>query len=146
MTKIGELLTSGRTWSFEFFPPKSDEMERALEKAVAELAPLQPSFVSVTYGALGSTRERTREVVIRLNREQLFPCMAHLTCVGHTRTDIASLLDVYADNEVENILALGGDPPADGSEPGGDVLYASEFIEVVRAHPAGLGGADARPH
>ena len=146
MARIGELLATQPTLSFEFFPPKNEEMERALEKAVGELAELRPSFVSVTYGALGSTRERTRDVVIRINREQRFPAMAHLTCVGHTRDDIAALLDEYAANGVENILALGGDPPADGSEPDGDFEFARDLVEVVRAHPAAFSiGVAAHP-
>ena len=146
MTRIVDLLAAGPTRSYEFFPPKNDEMERQLDKAISELAPLRPSFVSVTYGALGSTRDRTRDIVIRLNGEQTFPCMAHLTCVGHTRSDIARLLDEYADNGVENILALGGDPPADGSEAGGEFAYAIELVELVRAHPAGFSiGVAAHP-
>jgi len=146
MARIVELLAGGPTRSFEFFPPKTDEMERQLDKAISELALLAPSFVSVTYGALGSTRERTRDIVIRLNREQTFPCMAHLTCVGHTRADIGRLLDEYADNAVENILALGGDPPADGSDAGGEFAYALELVELVRAHPAGFSvGVAAHP-
>jgi methylenetetrahydrofolate reductase (NADPH) len=113
---------------------------------VAELAELRPSFVSVTYGALGSTRERTRDVVVRINAEQAFPAMPHLTCVGHTRADIALLLDQYAAAGIENILALGGDPPADGSEPGGDFEHAIELVEIVRAHPAGFSvGVAAHP-
>lgn len=136
MTRIHELLDAGPTLSFELFPPKTDEAERLLEKAVVELAELRPSFVSVTYGALGSTRERTRDLVTRINREQPFPAMPHLTCVGHTRADIAELLDHYAANDVENILALGGDPPVDGSDPGGDYRYASQLVEQVREHPA----------
>jgi methylenetetrahydrofolate reductase (NADPH) len=138
MTKIADLLAAERTFSFEFFPPKTDEARRQLEKAVHELAPLQPSFVSVTYGALGTTREFTRDAVVRINEEQPFPAMPHLTCVGHTRADIATLLDFYADNGIGNILALGGDPPADGSDPGGEFTYATELIEIVRAHPAGF--------
>ena len=146
MARIVELLAGGPTRSFEFFPPKTDEMERQLDKAISELALLAPSFVSVTYGALGSTRERTRDIVIRLNHEQTFPCMAHLTCVGHTRADIGRLLDEYADNAVENILALGGDPPADGSDAGGEFAYALELVELVRAHPAGFSvGVAAHP-
>ena len=146
MAKVADLLAAGRSFSFEFFPPKNDEMERQLDKTVAELALLSPSFVSVTYGALGSTRERTRDVVLRINREQSFPCMAHLTCVGHSRDDITALLDEYAGAGVENILALGGDPPADGSDPGGDFEFALELVEIVRAHPAGFSiGVAAHP-
>ncbi len=146
MARIGDLLATGPTLSFEFFPPKTDEAERALDKAVAELAELRPSFVSVTYGAGGSTRERTRDVVVRINREQAFPAMAHLTCMGHTRADIQSLLDEYAASGVENILALGGDPPADGSAPTGDFRYATDLVEFVRAHPAGFSiGVAAHP-
>ena len=146
MTRISDLLDAGPTLSFEFFPPKTDEAERTLEKTVADLAELRPSFVSVTYGALGSTRERTRDVVTRINREQAFPAMPHLTCVGHTRADIAELLDHYADHGIDNILALGGDPPADGSTPEGDFEHALELVEQVRAHPHGFAvGVAAHP-
>ena len=146
MTRIKDLLESGRTLSFEFFPPKNDEMERQLEKAVAELAELQPSFVSVTYGALGSSRERTREAVTRINREQPFPAVPHLTCVGHSRADIAELLDQYAASGIENILALGGDPPADCSDSGGEYEHASELVAQVREHPGDFSvGVAAHP-
>ena len=146
MAQIKDLLDRGRTLSFEFFPPKSDEMERQLEKAVVEVAELQPSFVSVTYGALGSSRERTRDAVTRINHEQAFPAMPHLTCVGHTRADIAELLDHYAANGIENILALGGDPPADGSDPGGDYEHASELVAQVLEHPGAFSiGVAAHP-
>ncbi|MGQ0433071.1 MAG: methylenetetrahydrofolate reductase [Microthrixaceae bacterium] len=146
MARITDLLDAGPTLSFELFPPKTDEAERALEKCVAELAEMRPSFVSVTYGALGSTRERTRDVVTRINAEQAFPAMPHLTCVGHSRADITELLDHYASHGVENILALGGDPPVDGSDAGGDFAYAIELVEQVRAHPGGFAiGVAAHP-
>src|SRR4051812_38948997 len=146
MARIGDLLATRPTLSFEFFPPKTDEAERALEKAVAELAELRPSFVSVTYGAGGSTRERTRDIVVRINREQPFPAMAHLTCVGHTREQVQTLLDEYAASGVENILALGGEPPVDGSDARGDFVYATDLVEFVRAHPAGFSiGVAAHP-
>jgi methylenetetrahydrofolate reductase (NADPH) len=103
---------------------------------VDELAPLHPSFMSVTYGAGGSTRDLTRDLVITMNREQAFPVMAHLTCVGHTNDQVKQLLDQYAESGVENILALAGDPPADGSDPGGDFTYALELVELIRAHGA----------
>ncbi len=146
MTRIHELLAAGPTWSFEFFPPKTPEAEMALDKAVRELAPLEPSFVSVTYGAGGSTRERTRDIVTRICAEQAFPAMAHLTCAGQSHSGIAELLDHYAAHGVRNILALGGDPPADGSDPGGEFTYALELVEQVRAHPAGFSiGVAAHP-
>ena len=138
MTRIADLLAAGPTLSFELFPPKTDDAERLLAQAVVELAELRPSFVSVTYGALGSTRERTRDLVTAINDEQAFPAMPHLTCVGHSRSDVAELLDHYAQHGVENILALGGDPPADGSEAGGDYAHASELVDQVREHPAGF--------
>jgi len=146
MSRIGELLAAGPTLSFEFFPPKDDEAQRQLEKVIHELAPLRPSFVSVTYGALGSTRDRTKDIVIAVNDDQPFPAMAHLTCVGHTRAEIVALLDEYAAAGVCNILALAGDPPADGSDPGGDFTYASELVELVREHPGNFGiGVAAQP-
>jgi methylenetetrahydrofolate reductase (NADPH) len=144
--KISDLLASGPTLSFEFFPPKSDEAERQLEKAIHELAPLRPSFVSVTYGAGGSTRDRTRDIVIEVNRSQPFPAMPHLTCSGHTRDQITELLDEYAAAGIHNILALAGDPPADGSGPGGDFAYATELVEMVRDHPGDFAiGVAAHP-
>jgi methylenetetrahydrofolate reductase (NADPH) len=144
--KISDLLVAGPTLSFEFFPPKSDEAERQLEKAIHELAPLRPSFVSVTYGAGGSTRDRTRDIVIEVNRSQPFPAMPHLTCSGHTRAQITELLDEYAAAGIHNILALAGDPPADGSEPGGDFTYATELVEMVRDHPGDFAiGVAAHP-
>jgi methylenetetrahydrofolate reductase (NADPH) len=146
MTRIADLLAAGPTLSFEFFPPKTDDAAKALVGVVAELAELRPSFVSVTYGAGGSTRERTRDVVVRINDDHPFPAMPHLTCVGHTRADIAALLDEYAANGVENILALGGDPPVDGSDPGGDFAHAIELVEFVRAHAGGFSiGVAAHP-
>jgi methylenetetrahydrofolate reductase (NADPH) len=138
MTTIATLLRAGPTRSLEFFPPRTDDAERRFRAALDELSALQPSFASVTYGALGSTRDRTRELVVGMNADRRFPTMAHLTCVGHTRADVGALLDQYASSGVRNILALGGDPPADGSEPGGDFSYAVELVEMVRAHPAGF--------
>jgi methylenetetrahydrofolate reductase (NADPH) len=144
--KIADLLAAGPTLSFEFFPPKTDEAERQLEKTIHELAALHPSFVSVTYGAGGSTRDRTRDIVVQVNREQPFPAMAHLTCMGHSSDEIRLLLDEYAEAGVTNILALAGDPPADGSDPSGDFTYALELVELVREHPGGFSvGVAAHP-
>lgn len=132
MTRIPDLLAKGTTWSFEFFPPKTPEGMVGFDAAVTDLSALEPSFVSVTYGALGATRDNTRDLVIRVNEEQAFPAMPHLTCVGHTRAELVELLETYRARGVENILALAGDPPADGSDPGGDFQYATELIELIR--------------
>src|SRR4051812_43243910 len=95
MTRIADLLAAGPTWSFEFSPPKTPEGERNLLFAIDELSALNPSFISVTYGALGSTRDLTRDLVIKVDAQHDFPTMPHLTCVGHTRADLVDLLDAY---------------------------------------------------
>lgn len=132
MTKIGDLLAAGRTFSFEFGPPRSEEAERTLEKTLVELEPLEPSFVSVTYGAGGSTRDKTREIVEHIHRDTSMTPMPHLTCVGHCRDDIVEIVTAYRDAGLVNLLALAGDPPADGSEVPSDFHYAVELIEVMR--------------
>ncbi len=132
MAKIGDLLADGRTFSFEFFPPKTDAGIVALERVLSDLAALKPSYVSVTYGALGSTRVGTRDLVIRINGEHPFPAMPHLTCIGHTEAELRSLMDEYRGAGIENVLALAGDPPADGSDAPGDFTYATELVELVR--------------
>jgi methylenetetrahydrofolate reductase (NADPH) len=136
MAKISDLLAQGRTTSYEFFPPKTPVGIENLRRTVAELAPSGPDFMSVTYGAGGSTRELTAELVIDMNRNHDFPVMAHMTCVGHTQDQVKQLLDQYAEAGVENLLALAGDPPADGSDPGGDFAYACELVELIRGHGA----------
>jgi len=97
--------------SFEFFPPRTPEAERRLYDTVAKLAPLQPTFVSVTYGAGGTTRQLTRDIVARIKREIGIEAMAHLTCVGHTAAELAEILDDLTAAGIENVLALRGDPP-----------------------------------
>ena len=132
MTRISDLLAAGPTWSFEFFPPKTPEGMVALHDSVDRLSELAPDFVSITYGAGGSTRSTTRDLVVKINGEQSFPAMPHLTCVGHTREDLVSLLEDYRACGIENVLALAGDPPADGSEAVGDFTYASELVDLAR--------------
>lgn len=132
MAKIRELLAAGPTVSFEFFPPKSDEAQRTLEQTLRDLEPLAPSFVSVTYGAGGSTRERTREVVSHIERDTSMTAMAHLTCVSHTVAELAAIVDQYRRSGVENLLALGGDPPTDPDVARGDLVHAIELVELVR--------------
>ena len=132
MARIADLLDAGPTWSFEFFPPKTPEGRLALDAVVVELADLAPEFVSVTYGALGSTRSTTRDLVVQVDGDNTFPAMPHLTCVGHTRAELVELMEDYRDRGIQNVLALAGDPPADGSAPGGDFTYATELVDLAR--------------
>ena len=133
--RVDELLARGQTFSFEFFPPKTDEAQAQLNDTINELTPLQPNFFSVTYGAQGGERTRTRDVVVALARKGLVPPVAHLTCVGHTREEISALLGEYEAAGVENILALGGDIPADPDQLGpSDFRYAQDLVEYVRAN------------
>ena len=99
------------TFSFEFFPPKTDEASEELFRTIANLQGLQPSFVSVTYGAGGSTRDRTHDLVVRIEKETNLTAVSHLTCVCHSLGEMTAILDRYAASGIENILALGGDPP-----------------------------------
>ncbi len=147
MTRIADLLAAGRTCSFEFFPPKDDDAARALEKTIGELEALEPSFVSVTYGAGGSTRERTRDIVIHIERDTGITAMAHLTCVGHTRAELESLLDEYRAAGITNILALAGDPPAGAPDEfdSGDYAYALELVELIRGQDSFSVGVAAHP-
>jgi len=103
----------GPTLSFEFFPPKTAETSEALYETISELEAYEPSFVSVTYGAGGSTRELTHDLVVRLKTTTSLDPIPHLTCVCHQESDISSILGRYAEEGVGNILALGGDPPRD---------------------------------
>ena len=148
MARIADLLAAGRTFSFEFSPPKTVQAQISLGQTIAELAPLAPSFVSVTYGAGGTTREFTRDVVLWVRRETSIPPMAHLTCVGHTRAEIEDIIATYVSAGVENVLALAGDPPKDSADARpSDYAYATDLIEHVRsiapmsigvaAHPEG---------
>jgi methylenetetrahydrofolate reductase (NADPH) len=100
------------TFSFEFFPPKTDEAAELLFGHIRELEELKPAFVSVTYGAGGSTRERTHALVERIKKTTTLDAVPHLTCVGHSTEEIATILQRYAAHGVSNILALAGDPPA----------------------------------
>ena len=110
--RIGELLArGGRSFSFEFFPPKDEAGEEVLWRSISELEPLRPTFVSVTYGAGGTTRDRTVAITGRIARETSMVPMAHLTCVGHTTEEIDRILDSLHEAGVRNVLALRGDPP-----------------------------------
>ncbi len=126
------------TFSFEFFPPKTDEASEELFANIAQLQVLQPSFVSVTYGAGGSTRERTHDLIVRIQQETSLTAVSHLTCVCHTRDELAAILDRYAASGIENILALGGDPPRNlpNYDRARDAFqYADGLVAFIRNHP-----------
>ena len=134
--KIRDLLArGGPSFSFEFFPPKNEEAAAQLERTILELKPLAPTFVSVTYGAGGSTREKTLDIVSRIKADTGIDAMAHLTCVGSTRTEIEGVLDRLVDAGVESVLALRGDPPKGQSEfvaVEGGFQYAIDLIKMIR--------------
>jgi methylenetetrahydrofolate reductase (NADPH) len=124
------------TFSFEFFPPKTDEASEELFANIACLQELKPSFVSVTYGAGGSTRERTHDLIIRIQQETNLTAVSHLTCVCHTQEEMAAILDRYAASGSENILALGGDPPrnlANFDRTKDAFQYAEQLVQFVRS-------------
>jgi methylenetetrahydrofolate reductase (NADPH) len=137
---------SSPCFSFELFPPKTEEGVEQLLHTIEELAPLEPGFVSVTYGAGGSTRDRTLELVTTIKQRSGVEAMAHLTCVGHTKAELKEVLDRLAAAKVENVLTLRGDPPKGEkvfTPAAGGFRYASELVRFVRDQdfPFCLGGA-----
>lgn len=140
---IGE---NGPVFSFEFFPPKTEQGEQNLYRAIDSLRELRPTFVSVTYGAAGSTRDKTVELVSRIKHEIGIEAMAHLTCVGADREEIEAVLGRLHASGIENVLALRGDPPRDQTafvrSPNG-FGFASELVTFIRhrGFPFCLGGA-----
>ena len=135
--KISELFaaTDRRLFSFEFFPPKTDAGVQALERTIRDLGELTPAFVSVTYGAGGSTRAKTVELVQWIEREARLTAMAHLTCVGASQEEIGAVLDRLVEAGIENVMVLRGDPPAGQPEfqrtPGG-FAYAADLVSFIR--------------
>ena len=135
--RVGDLIAAGqRSISFEFFPPKDEAGERQLWTTLRELEPLRPTFVSVTYGAGGTTRDRTVHITEGIATHTTLTPMAHLTCVGHSRDELRSVIGAYAGAGVRNVLALRGDPPEGPSapfEPHPEGLrYASELVELTK--------------
>lgn len=123
------------TFSFEFFPPKSDEAAEQLFAEIRKLESLKPSFVSVTYGAGGSTRERTHNLVLRIRQQTTLDPVPHLTCVCHGREELRAILTRYATAGVSNILALGGDPPrdrADHDRSKDGFRYAAGLVSFIK--------------
>ena len=123
-------------FSFEFFPPKTEEGEKNLFDALGELKDLQPGFVSVTYGAGGSTRDKTVGLVSRIKRETGIEAMAHFTCVGHSMDEIRATLDFIRREGVDNVLALRGDPPKGQTafvKTANGFGHASELVAFIRS-------------
>ena len=147
MTRIADLLAAGKTYSFEFFPPKNDAELSTLARTISELQPLNPSFVSVTYRGGAASRQRTFDLVSGMLHTTSLNPMAHLICVAHSRLDLAEILVSLRQAGVENLMALGGDPPTDPDAAEGELAYATELVELARAiggfsigvaaHPAG---------
>jgi methylenetetrahydrofolate reductase (NADPH) len=145
--RVDEIIaTKGEpTFSFEFFPPKSEDGEVNLRGTLQALGSLQPDFVSVTYGAGGSTRARTVEITKWIKRDLGIEAMAHLSCVGATRGELVEILDGIAAAGIENVLALRGDPPRGETtwkpHPGG-LRYSTELAALIsRSYPFSVGGA-----
>ena len=137
---------NGPVFSFEFFPPKSEHGEQNLYRTIDHLRELHPAFVSVTYGAGGSTRDKTLQLVCRIKHEMGIEAMAHLTCVGADRTEIATVLQRLQQGGIENVLALRGDPPRDQPHfvrPADGFGYAAELVGFIRdqGFRFALGGA-----
>jgi len=133
-----ELLAEGeRSFSFEFFPPKDEAGELQLWQAIEALEPYQPTFVSVTYGAGGGTRDKTIGITSRIARDTSLTPVAHLTCVGHTRVELEGILDAYAAEGIQHVMLLRGDP-SDGPRAAwtpteGGLTYAVELVELARS-------------
>lgn len=133
MARIDQLLREGRTFSFEFFPPRTDAEQATLVKTISDLQPLQPSFVSVTYRGGRSSRQRTTDLVAGMVKATALTPMAHLICVAHSRLELAEILVDFRKAGVENLMALGGDPPTDPDAGPGELEHAEELVELARA-------------
>ncbi|MBF6555397.1 MAG: methylenetetrahydrofolate reductase [Acidimicrobiales bacterium] len=145
MTRIADLLAKGRTYSFEFFPPKTDAEQATLVKTLRDLEPLGPSFVSVTYRGGAESRQRTFDLVTGMLRTTTLVPMAHLICVAHSRLELADILVAYRMAGVENLMALGGDPPTGPDDGPGELNHAYELVELARAIGGFSVGVAAQP-
>ncbi len=133
---IHDILKSSKpSFSFEFFPPRSEASANDLYDVIAELGRFNPSFVSVTYGAGGATRELTHDLVVRIKETMKVPQVPHLTCIGHTEAEVDDILQRYADAGVGNILALRGDPPRDQPDydrSKDDFKFAADLVAFIK--------------
>jgi methylenetetrahydrofolate reductase (NADPH) len=145
MTRIAELLEKGKTYSFEFFPPKTDAEQATLVTTLRELEPLSPSFVSVTYRGGAESRRRTVDLVTGMLRTTNLVPMAHLICVAHTRLELAEILVELRRSGIDNLMALGGDPPTDPEAGTGELAHASDLVELARAIGGFSIGVAAQP-
>ena len=160
MPRIDALLAARTTVSFEFFPPKDDAGTQSLLATIEDLKEVEPDFVSVTYGAGGTTRERTHDIVMHIRETASFTPMAHLSCVAHTRDEIRQIAEQYQREGIVNILALAGDPPPELADRQREFRYASELVEFLRTlgdfcigvaahpevHPSAVDAATDRKH
>ena len=149
MTTITQLLERGFSLSVEMWPPRSTEAEVRLQDSLERISDLNPTFASITYGAAGSTRERTHDLVVLINREHVMTPMAHLVCAAHSRAELVQILERYRSAGIENILALRGDQPLRSTEAlaDGELKHAIELVDLakevgdfcvaVAAHPEG---------
>jgi methylenetetrahydrofolate reductase (NADPH) len=147
MAWISDLLARGPTYSFEFFPPKDDVEQATLVRTLRDLEPLTPSFVSVTYRGGRESRKRTYDLVSGMLRTTSLLPMAHLVCVAHTRRELTEILVSFRKAGVENLMALGGDPPTEPTDWPSELSHAIELVELARtvggfsigvaSHPAG---------
>jgi methylenetetrahydrofolate reductase (NADH) len=135
---VKDLLESQKTtFSFEFFPPKEDAAADRLLKTISNLMPLGPSYVSVTYGAGGTTRDRTHDLVVRIKEQTNITVVSHLTCVGSSRDEMHGILEKYQEAGIQNILALRGDPPKDETDfvhPADGFAYAADLVAYIKKH------------
>ena len=135
--KICDILQGRRTVSFEFYPPRTEEGLPAVFRAIQRLSAYEPDFVSITYGAGGSTRERTVDIAVQVHRQSALTVMCHLTCAGQTREEVHGVLERLAEAGIENVIALRGDPPRGESSfvpVEGGFAHATDLMEHIRRH------------
>ena len=138
LERISDAFESRRpVFSFEFFPPKTEQGFKGLYETIADLKRLEPGFVSVTWGAGGSTRRKTVDLVVQIQGELGITAMAHLSCVGSGRAQLAETLDRVESSVIRNVLPLGGDQPEGYVPPPDGFTHASELVEFIRARPGG---------